>query len=97
MLNFTEVESDFNFIFSLALATIQVTFCVAHGHHSRVNVLRFVINGSPKGWNRLTLVTATSGAATFSASLPAFAAVHLFCFSLVSSVLIIRISLGLRC
>ena len=97
MLNCTKVKSDFNFIFSLALATVQATFCVAHGLHTRVNVLRCIINGSPKGWDHLTLVTATSESAIFSACLPAFAAVHPFCFSLVSTVLIICISLGLRC
>ena len=89
MLNFTEVKSDFNFTFSLALATVQVTFCVAQGHHTRVNMLHFVMNGSPKGWSCLTLVTETSESAIFSTSLPAFATVYLFCFTVVSTVLII--------
>ena len=90
MLNFIEIKSNFNFTFSLALATVQLTFCVAHSH-TRVNMLHFVKNGSPKGWNRLTLVTATSKSAIFSTSLPAFATVYLFCFSVISTVLIICI------
>ena len=97
LLNFIEIKSNFNFTLSLALATVQVTFCVAHSHHTRVNMLHFVINGSPKGWNRLTLVTATSKSAIFSTSLPAFATVYLFCFSVLSTVLIICIPWGLRC